>query len=524
MTEQLSAHPRTYAQLTPDKPALIMAGSDLVLTYRELVENADRAAQAFQRLGLGEGDVIAIHLENQIRYPELCWAAKNSGITYVCVCSQLNVDDTAYIIKDSGAKLMVTSLALADIAQGVARQVPGIHYLMIDGSVEGFIGYEKLIAAEPAQPLRGRRRGPSMLYSSGTTGRPKGVRTPLPDAPPEQPPARFPMLIQQYGFSPQTVFVNPGPFYHAAPQRFMMSIMRAGGSVVGLRKFEPLPALRALQDYQATHALFVPTMFSRMLALPDNVKREFTPSSLRFAIHAAAPCPISVKQSMINWWGPVINELYGGTEAVGHTFINSEEWLAHQGSVGRPASNCKIRIIDAHGKELPPFAPGLIYMANGLQFEYHNAPEKTRQARLAGDSEFMTLGDIGYLDSDGYLYLTDRQSHMIISGGVNIYPQEAENILADHPAVADVAVIGVPNADFGEEVKAIVELKLMPADTAQMEAVEAELIAYCRARLSAVKCPRSVDFVDLLPRTETGKVLKRELKKKYWAGRDSLIV
>ena len=517
------AHPRSHGVSTPDKPAMIMADSGAVLTYRQLVENADRAAQAFQRLGLKQGDTMAILLENQVRYPEVCWAAKNSGITYVCVGSSLNVEDAAYIVKDSGAKLLVTSQYMAEIARGVAERVADIPRVMMDGAIDGFLSYEKLIAAEQAIPLQNRRRGPSMLYSSGTTGRPKGVRTPLPDAPPETPPGRYPMLLQQYGFTQDTVFVNPGPFYHAAPSRFMMSILRAGGTIVGMRKFEAMSALDALQHYKATHALFVPTMFSRMLALPNDVRKNFSAPALRFAIHAAAPCPIGIKQNMIDWWGPVICELYGGTEAVGHTFINSAEWVLHKGSVGKPASNCRMRIVDELGHDLPPMTPGLIYMANGLRFEYHNDPEKTRAAQIGENGEWFTMGDIGYLDHDGYLYLTDRQSHMIISGGVNVYPQEAENILADHPAIVDVAVIGIPNADFGEEVKAIVQPKIMPTDASGRAALEAELIAYCRARLSVIKCPRSVDFVAHLPRTETGKLQKRELKKKYWEGRDSLI-
>ncbi len=513
------AHPRTFAQQFPDKPALIMADSGATITYRQLVENADRAAQAFARLGLRQGDTIAILLENQIRYPELCWAAKNSGITYVCVGSSLNIEDAAHIVQDSGAQLLISSQALAETASGVAALVRGIQYVMIDGAIEPFQSYEKLLVEELPIALENRRRGPSMLYSSGTTGRPKGVRTPLPEAPPEAPPARFPMLIQQYGFSPETVFVNPGPLYHAAPLRFMLSIMRAGGTVVGLRKFDALTTLHALQAHKATHALFVPTMFSRMLALPDSAKQGLDISSLRFAIHAAAPCPTGTKQAMIDWWGPIIYELYGGTEAVGHTFINSEEWLSHKGSVGRPSSSCRMRIVDENGHDLPPMSPGLIYMSNGLRFEYHNDPEKTREAYLEGT--WVTMGDIGYLDNDGYLYLTDRQSHMIISGGVNIYPQEAESILADHPAIVDVAVIGVPNEEFGEEVKAIVQPKTMPENP---DAMEEELIAYCRSRLSAIKCPRSVDFVVDLPRNEMGKLRKHVLKQKYWEGRGSLII
>lgn len=368
-----------------------------------------------------------------------------------------------------------------------------------------------MLEREPAVPLRDRRRGPSMLYSSGTTGRPKGIRTPLLEEPPETPPRRLAMLVRQYGLGVNTVLMNPGPFYHAAPGRFMMSVHRAGGTVIGCRKFDAEATLRAIQDYRATHGVFVPTMFIRMLKLPQDVRRRYDHSSLRCAVHLAAPCPIPIKEQMIDWWGPVIHEMYGGTEAVGHTFISSDEWLAHKGSVGRADTGCSIRILDEAGNDLPALTPGTIYMSNGTRFEYHKDPEKTR-AVFTPDG-WATLGDVGYLDGEGYLYLTDRQAHMIISGGVNIYPQEAENILAAHPAVADVAVIGVPHPEFGEEVKAVVQTLHDPEDP---QALERELIALCRSTLSAIKCPRSVDFVRHLPRNEAGKLLKRELRKLYW--------
>jgi long-chain acyl-CoA synthetase len=508
------AHPRLHAARDPAKPALILADSGETLSYGELVERADRAGQLFQRLGLREGDTLAILLENHIRYPELCWAAKNSGITYVCISSQSSVDDAAYILDNCEARLLISSLRLAETAVKVLAAAPGVRGLMIDGSAGAFESYEALLALEPPLPLQGRRRGPSMLYSSGTTGRPKGVRTPLPDEPPETPPPRLAMLRRRYGLGPDTVLVSPGPMYHAAPGRFMLSVQRTGGTVVSVRKFDAEATLQAMAQHRATHGLFVPTMFIRMLKLPAECRAACDLSALRQAIHLAAPCPIPVKGQMIAWWGPVIEEMYSGTEAVGHTLINSAEWLLHKGSVGRPADGCRIRILDEQGCEQPPFVPGVIYMHNGHRFEYHKDVQKTRGAYA--EEGWATLGDVGYLDTDGYLYLTDRKAHMIISGGVNIYPQEAENLLYSHPAVADVAVIGVPHPEFGEEVKAVVQPKQVVTDA---EALAADIIAYCRARLSPVKCPRSVDFVDELPRNEAGKLVKRLVKERYWKER-----
>jgi long-chain acyl-CoA synthetase len=494
-----------------------MADGGGFISYGEMVANADRAAQLFERLGLDEGDTIVIHLENHLRYPELCWAAKNSGISYACVSSLSSADDAAYIVDNSDAKLLISSVALADIAIQVVRSSRRhLQCLMLDGAVPPFQSYDELLERTPATPPRNRRRGPSMLYSSGTTGRPKGVRVPLTDEPPETPPRRLAMFVRQYGLAADTVLLNPGPFYHAAPGRFMMSVHRTGGTVIGFRKFDAEATLRAMQESCATHGLFVPTMLIRMLKLPEVIRRRYSHASLRCAIHLAAPCPIQVKEQMIRWWGPIIYELYGGTEAVGHTFITSDEWLSHKGSVGRADAGCTIRILDEAGNDLPPFTPGLIYMSNGNRFEYHKDPEKTR-AVLTADG-WATLGDVGYLDRDGYLYLTDRQSHMIISGGVNIYPQEAENTLAAHPAVWDVAVIGVPHPEFGEEVKAVVQPSHDPDNPA---ALEKELIAHCQSTLSPIKCPRSVDFVHQLPRNEAGKLLKRELRKLYWGESES---
>lgn len=513
-------HPRAHALYQPDKPALVLVDSRDAIAYGELVQRADRAAQLFLRLGLAEGDTIALFLENHLRFAELCWAAKNSGITYACISSQSSVEDAHYIVDNSDAKLLISSAALAATAVAVARLAsPTLHCLMLDGAEAPFECYETLLAQEKPVPLTGRHRGPSMLYSSGTTGRPKGVRVALPDEPPEVPPRRLAMLRSRYGLDENTTLICPGPFYHAAPGRFMMSVQRCGGTLIGFKKFDPEALLAAIERHRATHVLLVPTMMIRLLKLPATVRARYDLSSLRCVLHMAAPCPIPVKEQCIAWWGPIIEEMYGGTEAVGHTLISSQEWLAHKGSVGRPAAGCRIRILDTEQRALPPFAPGLISMSNGHRFEYYKDAEKTLSAI---DAEgWGTLGDIGYLDDEGYLYLTDRAAHMIISGGVNIYPQEAENALYAHPEIADVAVIGVPHAEFGEEVKAVVQPRQFPpVDPA---ALAADIMAWCRARLSPIKCPRSVDFVAELPRNESGKLLKRLVKAPYWQGQAGLI-
>jgi long-chain acyl-CoA synthetase len=512
-------HPRAIAEVTPDKPALIMVDQGASITYGELVRRSDQVGHLFASLGVTQGDTIAIMIENHVRYPELMWGAKNSGIRYVAVSTHLNGADAAYVIGDSGATLLITSKACAPLALevvGLLSNVP--KFLMIDGAVEPFLPYESLLAKQPDTPIGGKRRGPSMLYSSGTTGRPKGVRTEFPEVPPETPPQRLAMLIDQYGFDGSTVFINPGPYYHAAPGRMMMSIHRTGGTVIGFRSFDPAVTIEAIGTYGGTHGFFVPTMFGRMLGLPDDVRKRANPSTMRHAIHGAAPCPQHVKRAMIGWWGPVVSELYGGTEAFGHSFITSEEWLSHPGSVGRPAKGCTLRITGADGREVPAGEQGRIMMKNGMNVAYHGDAAKT--AELYDATGFASLGDIGYVDGEGYLYLTDRESHMIIVGGANVYPQEAENVLLEHPAIADVAVIGVPDADMGEAIRGIVQLNAGYDDS---EALAHDIIAFCRARLSLHKCPRAIDFAAELPRNDAGKLLKRVLREQYWKNENRLI-
>jgi len=508
----MQPHPWSHQHRTPDKPAIIMADTGESLTYRELMTHANQAAQVFASLGCAPGDTIALLSENNVTYAEICWAAKNSGLYYACVSSHLNLDDAAYVVGNCDAKLLIASHGFADLARKIAAQLPDPPRLIVFGEPErSEHSYESLRDRASAAIPTNSRRGASVLYSSGTTGRPKAVRTPLIDVPPTTPPPRHAGLLKYFKFASDTVFINPGPFYHAAPLRLMMTAHREGGTVIGFQKFETEGVLHSIQAFSGTHGFFVPTMFNRMLQLPEPVKQSVDVSSMRCAIHGAAPCSITLKEAMIKWWGPVIYELYGGTEGCGQTFITPQEWLRKRGSVGQAPAGCQIRIVDEQNRPLGPNQIGAIYMGNGRKFEYYKDPQKTADAH--DQDGLATMGDIGYLDEDGYLFLTDRRAHMIISGGVNIYPQESENVLSGHPAIFDVAVIGVPNDDFGEEVKAVVQTRSGVAHTTQLAD---ELLAFCRERLSAYKCPRSVDFVAELPRNETGKLLKRLIKARYW--------
>jgi long-chain acyl-CoA synthetase len=521
MTDQGEpVHPYIHAQSTPEKPALISASTGHVVTYRELDDRSNQVAQLLRSLGLKAGDHIAILLENQPRYFEICWGAQRSGLVYTAMSTRLTDAEAAYIVQDCGAKAVISSRALAPTAQGLVAVCPNVtSWLMLDGAIPGWTAYETAVAAQPATRIADETAGGDMLYSSGTTGRPKGVFVPVLEP---QIDAMNPLIElnrKMYGTGPDTIYLSPAPLYHAAPLRFTMSVQRLGGTVVMMEHFDAEEYLRLVEQYKCTHSQLVPTMFVRMLKLPEDVRRKYDVSSLRCAIHAAAPCPVPVKQQMIDWWGPVIFEYYAGTEGNGMTMINSQEWLAHKGSVGR-AMIGELKICDDEtGEEVPQGQAGTVFFANGRPFEYHNDADKTAGSR--NPKGWTTLGDVGYVDAEGYLYLTDRKAYMIISGGVNIYPQEAENVLITHPKVADVAVFGVPNEEFGEEVKAVVQ----PRDMADAgPELAAELIAFCREQLSHIKCPKTVDFEAELPRAPTGKLYKRLLKDRYWAGHASRIL
>lgn len=499
-------HPFQHAANTPEKPAIIMAGSGETLTYAGLEARSNQAAHLFRACGLKRGDRIALFLLNGIDYLPLCWGAQRAGLVYTCISTKLTADEAGYIVDDCDAKLLIVSAALGDVARDLP-QVP--HRFVAQGSLQGFQPLEAALDSQPKTRIPDESSGRDMLYSSGTTGRPKGIIGPLPEGPIDQPDALTLMVGMLYGFGPDTVYLSPAPLYHAAPLRYCMSVHKFGGTVIVMEKFDPNAYLALIERYQVTHSQVVPTMFVRLLKLPEAERLAHDLSSIHGIIHAAAPCPVEVKEKMIDWLGPKIFEYYSATEGAGFTSISPQEWLNKKGSVGKSLLG-EIRILDEAGNLLPPGREGRIFFHGGPPVSYHKAPEKT--AEVTGEHG-ATFGDIGYVDEDGYLFLTDRSSYMIISGGVNVYPQETEDVLVMHPKVADVAVIGVPNEELGEEVKAVVQ----PRDWADAgPALEAELIAYARARLSHIKCPKSVDFDPELPRHDTGKLYKRLVKDRYW--------
>ena len=512
-------YPAVHARERPDKPAYIMARSGQVVTYKELDDRSNQCAQLLRSLGLVPGDCIAFCMENHPRFLEICWAAQRSGLYYSAISSRLTAPEAEYIIDDCGAKVFITSKAMGDRAAELVGRNPTVDArLMVDAATPGYESYEEAVAAQPAEPIPEELEGNNMLYSSGTTGRPKGVKVPLPGKPAGTPPALQLLVQGLYHADESAVYLSPAPLYHAAPLRFNLSIQRLGGTCIIMDQFDPVEALRLIEKYRATHSQWVPTMFVRMLKLPREERTRYDVSSLRVAIHAAAPCPVPVKEQMIEWWGPVLHEYYAGTEANGFCAIDSAQWMTHKGSVGKPLLG-EIHVLDDEGNELPPGEIGTVFFGQGADFEYHNDPEKTAASR--SKEGYTTIGDVGYVDEEGFLYLTDRRSYMIISGGVNIYPQEIENLLITHPKVADVAVIGVPNEEFGEEVKAVVQ----PMDMSDAgPALAQELLDFCRENLSHVKCPRSVDFEPELPRYPTGKLFKRLLKERYWKGHESRIL
>ncbi len=511
----------------PDKPALIMGGTGSVVTHGELESRSRRLAQLLHARGLRPGDHLAVLLENEPTYYEVFWAAQRSGLHLTPINWHLRADEAGYIVEDCGASALVTSVSLASVLGEMAPYLGAVSTRLVVGGdldgadldggepdgagLDGWERYEDAVADQPDEPLDEELEGAWMFYSSGTTGRPKGIKGPLSGEPFGAAPPPLAMMMQLlWGFTDEATYLCPAPLYHAAPLGWSTSVQRLGGTVVLMERFEPVDALRLIERHRVTHAQLVPTHFVRMLKLDESERAAHDVSSLQVAVHAAAPCPVAVKEQMLDWWGPIIHEYYAGSEGNGLCAIGPEEWRERPGSVGKSLGG-PVHIVDEDGSELAPGETGQIWFESGVEFEYHNDAEKTRAA--FDERRWSSLGDVGHLDDEGYLYLTDRISHMIISGGVNIYPQEVEDLLAMHPAVADVAVIGVPDPDMGEQVKAVVQ----PADpSAAGSALADELIATCRGALAVYKCPRSVDFVDELPRLPTGKLLKRELRLRYW--------
>jgi len=506
-------HPGIHAAKNPEKPAYIFAASGETVTYGDLEARSNQGAQLFRSLGLAVGDHIAIMMENHPAFFALCWAAQRAGLYYTAISYRLQEEEVAYIVEDCEAKVFITTYAQRDLAARLAGRL-NVHRFMLNGTVEGFESWEEAVAPQPATPIADETEGADMLYSSGTTGRPKGIKVPLSGEPLGGAGGLLGLTQALYQMDENVRYLSPAPLYHSAPLRYNMAVMRHGGTSVIMERFDPEEALALIEKHQLTHGQFVPTMFVRMLKLPEADRLRYDVSSLKVAIHAAAPCPVPVKQAMMDWWGPVIHEYYAGTEGNGFCAAGPQEWLAHPGTVGRPLLGA-VHICDDDGRELPPGETGTIYFSDGGTFEYHNDPDKTADSQHPSQRGWTTLGDMGYLDDDGFLFLTDRKTFMIISGGVNIYPQEVENLLVTHEKVADVAVFGVPNEEFGEEVKAVVQPLSM--DLAGPELAE-ELIAFCRANLAHLKCPRSVDFEAELPRHPTGKLYKRLLRDRYWEG------
>jgi acyl-CoA synthetase (AMP-forming)/AMP-acid ligase II len=512
--------PGAHAETTPDKPAVIMGSTGETMTYAELDAEANRLSQLFRAAGLQPGDHLAFCLENHPKFLAVAWGAHYAGLYYTAISSRLTAEEAAYIVGDCGAQVFITSAYKADLAEAIVADTPNVRVrLMLDGVVDGYEPYEEVVAGYPATPLDEERiGGKDMLYSSGTTGRPKGVKPAMPSDALATPTAVTGLCMLLFGYDADTVYLSPAPLYHAAPLRFTMAVHQAGGTAVVMEHFDPEQALALIERHRVSHSQWVPTMFVRMLKLPPEVRERYDVSSLRYVVHAAAPCPVPVKEQMIAWWGPVIHEYYAGTEGNGFVYCNSEDWLAHKGSVGKALLGA-VHIVGEDGVEVPVGEEGTVYFESEAAFEYHNDPEKTKSAY--NERGWSTLGDVGRLDEDGFLYLTDRKAYMIISGGVNIYPQETENVLTMHPKVYDVAVLGVPNEDFGEEVKAVVQ----PVDMADAgPALERELIEFCREHLAHYKCPRSVDFLPELPRHPTGKLYKRLLRDRYWEGHQSKLV
>jgi len=521
-------YPGKYARLHADRPAFIMASTGEAMTHGELEQRSNRLAHLLRAQGLQRLDHYAVFMENNKRFFEACMAGERAGLYYTCINSYLTADELAYIVNNSESRVLITSASRLDVAREALLQCPRVSLCLVVGGGETVAGtagatrlqdFDAAAAAFPAHQIADAWLGASMLYSSGTTGRPKGVLRPLPENPPDQPLALFVFLNQLWQGEEGMVYLSPAPLYHSAPLANVSVAMRHGGTVVIMEHFDPLHYLALVERYRVTHTQLVPTMFSRMLKLPAAERTRHDLSSLKIAIHAAAPCPVPVKEQMIAWWGPIIHEYYGATEGLGFTACNSAEWLAHRGSVGRVLLG-DLHILDEQGQPVPQGTAGEVWFKTANPFVYYNDPERTALTRSA-DGTMSTVGDMGYLDQDGYLYLTDRSSFMIISGGVNIYPQECENLLVTHPQVADAAVFGVPNEDFGEEVKAVVELV---AGAVPGPELAQQLMAFCAEHLARHKCPRSIDFTDNLPRLPTGKLYKRTLRDPYWAGHKSRIV
>ena len=504
-------YPIDVAAQQPDAIAFRMCNSGEEVTFSQLESRSNQIAHLLRDSSVGIGDHIAILLKNQREFLELCFGAERAGIYYTTISTRLTAAEIALIIHNCGAKVLICGADLLETIDPLRNKLTSVlRFFSVGLASPGWESLDQQLSQQSTTRISDEAQGLDMLYSSGTTGQPKGVKWPRPEGPAGQRTFLVDLLGRLYGYGENCRYLSPAPLYHAAPLRHSMTTIKLGGEVSIMEQFDAEQSLALIERYAITHSQWVPTMFVRMLKLSSAQREKYDLSSLRMAVHAAAPCPVEVKNQMIQWWGPIIDEYYAGTENNGFCSITCAEWLMHPGSVGRAALGV-LHICDDDGRELAIGKTGQVYFSDGPDFSYHNDPEKTAETRnVLGWS---TLGDIGRVDQQGYLYLVDRKAFMIISGGVNIYPQEVEGLLIGHPKVVDVAVFGIPNTDFGEEVKAVVQL----TDFAQAsDELQAELIAYCRENMADYKCPRSIDFVDELPRLPTGKLYKKLLRDPYW--------
>ena len=503
-------HPKIYAETTPDHPAYIMTSTGEVVTYLQLEQRSNQIAHLFRKLGLQSKDHVAMLMENHVRFFEIIWAALRSGIIITPISTHLIEEEVTYILNNSEAKLFITTKKFADLAANLLSKAPNIQQcLMVDGEQPGFPSFEAAVAALPTTRIPDEITGVTMLYSSGTTGYPKGVYTPPHSDSIDDVNPIMDSIGKNFKFGPHVKYLSPAPLYHAAPLAYNTVNMLFGGTSIIMDKFDSVKSLEAIEKYKANYSQWVPIMFVRMLKLPAEVRTKYDVSSMLLALHAAAPCPIEVKEQMIDWWGPVLFEYYGASEGNGLTAITSQEWLTHKGSVGK-AFMGEVFILDDEGNPVPTREIGNVYFKGGNVFKYHNESEKTAKAYTKEGHS--TVGDVGYVDEEGYLYLTDRKNFTIISGGVNIYPQEIENQLITHPKVADVAVFGIPDKEFGQQVKAVVQPKNWEAAGPDLAA---ELLQFCRTKLAKIKVPKSIDFDKELPRKDNGKLYKRRLVDRY---------
>lgn len=508
-------HPRIHAETQPDKIAIAMATGGARASYAELEQRANRGAHALRALGLNTGETVAIACDNRLEFFDIYWAAQRAGLILVLLSSRFKIDEIAYIVNDSGARSLLVSDAMPDTAHAAvaaAGAMPGLRNIVTIGPVGAQTDWISLCESMPDTPISDESIGGRMVYSSGTTGKPKGIKFASATGNPVQANPAAMLFGRLYALDNNTVYLSPAPLYHSAPMGMTASIQALGGTAIVLPKFDAEEFLRAVERWQVSALMAVPTMFSRLLALPPETRGRYDLSSLKTVIHAAAPCPVPVKRAIIDWLGPIVEEFYAGSEGNGHVTISSAEWLERPGSVGRAVVG-QIRICADNGDEVPVGETGTIYFSGGKPVSYHNDPVKTASVHNPKHPDWSTMGDVGRVDDAGYLFLSDRKDFMIISGGVNVYPQEVEDLLITHPDVTDAAVFGIPHPDFGEEVKAVIQPKNWEKATPEFAQ---ELIAWCRARLADVKCPRSIDFERALPRAETGKLYKKELRARYW--------